>query len=239
MFFLAVVLMILATIPTGHAYFSNTVEEKEIDAVGNPYHRQERTDAVDGKDGTEGDDQDFSAAATGSSGDANIHTICKPHLETLIDPRHLIVQTMQVQADTFLEMTEAKVFSVPIPVYRMKQPSRLSEAELEFQMVLVKDLNKYGTGIVTSVPVEMEKAADSWFPGYFWSPLVMQCGPDSDVSQHVGWKFERLARNATLTLPHFYAVLVEVTKKERTNTVAAGVYVGGFQAPGWMASAVQ
>jgi len=83
-------------------------------------------------------------------------------LDKVLEPYQLVVTPMVTQADTFMELKYAKVLTVPVPVYRMKQPSRLSAKELEFQMVLVKELSAAGSQVVKEVPWPMEKAKDSW-----------------------------------------------------------------------------
>ena len=131
-------------------------------------------------------------------------------------------------------MTYAKVLTVPVPVYSMKQPARLSEAQLEFQLVLVKELGQ-STGI-QEVPFPMEKAMDSWFPGYYWAPLVLSCGENNNNWQHVGWKFTALHDNGgnSNRFSHFYALIVQIDTKKQ----AQALRIGGFKAPGWMVAAV-
>jgi hypothetical protein len=168
----------------------------------------------------------------------DIEVIPNPHgqacssrsLDGLLEPYHLITKPITTQADTFQELVYRKVMSVPIPIYRMKQPERLSGAQLEFQLVLVKDLARAGKALIHETPVEREQAMDSWFPGYYWTPLVMAC---SEAGwQHVGWKFT--AVQGSQTLQHFYALMVHMDEEESTQ----GIRIGGFKAPGWMVTAV-
>eukprot|EP00545_Synedropsis_sp_CCMP1620_P009858 CAMPEP_0119013140 /NCGR_PEP_ID=MMETSP1176-20130426/7998_1 /TAXON_ID=265551 /ORGANISM="Synedropsis recta cf, Strain CCMP1620" /LENGTH=190 /DNA_ID=CAMNT_0006966195 /DNA_START=56 /DNA_END=625 /DNA_ORIENTATION=- len=147
------------------------------------------------------------------------------NLDGLLEPYHLIIKPLTTQPDTFQELEFRKIMSVPVPVYRMKQPARLSEAQLEFQLVLVKDLAKAGRAAIHETPVEKERAMDSWFPGYYWTPLVMACA--EGAWQHVGWKFT--AVNESQGLPHFYALMVTIDEEETTE----GIRIGGFKAPGW------
>ena len=57
-------------------------------------------------------------------------------LDSFLEPYYLIRQPMVTQEDTFQEMVYAKVLGVPVPTYVMKQPERLSQAQLGFQMIL-------------------------------------------------------------------------------------------------------
>jgi hypothetical protein len=155
---------------------------------------------------------------------------CQASLDSFLEPYHLILQPMVTQADTFQELKHAKVMSIPVPIYRVKQPARLSEQQLEFQLVLVKELTTKAQAIVKEVQVPMDKAKDSWFPGYYWSPLIVQCGEGG--WQHVGWKFTALDENQGM--PHFYALMVQIDE----NKEAEGLRIGGFKAPGWMIGAI-
>eukprot|EP00543_Licmophora_paradoxa_P000503 CAMPEP_0202445182 /NCGR_PEP_ID=MMETSP1360-20130828/4058_1 /ASSEMBLY_ACC=CAM_ASM_000848 /TAXON_ID=515479 /ORGANISM="Licmophora paradoxa, Strain CCMP2313" /LENGTH=149 /DNA_ID=CAMNT_0049061365 /DNA_START=205 /DNA_END=654 /DNA_ORIENTATION=- len=147
---------------------------------------------------------------------------------------------MITQPDSFQAMSYAKVMSVPIPIYHMKQPNRISTLELEFQLALVKDLTMAGKSLVYESPVPMERAIDSWFTGYYWTPILMSCGAagvdaegTSGGYQHVGWKFTSLDEQES-TLPFFYALMIKRDDKKKSN----GVHIGGFRAPGWMAHAI-
>ena len=90
----------------------------------------------------------------------------------LLEPYYLMRNVVETQADTFQDVEFRKLWGVPIPIYHMKQPKRLSTAELDFQLILVKDLPKAGHALIHQVPVEAQKARDSWFPGYEWNPIV-------------------------------------------------------------------
>ena len=177
------------------------------------------------------DDQEIEAIANPSLPD-----VCSGNalLDRLLDPFQLITKPMMTQADTFQELSYAKVLTVPVPVYTMQQSARISESQLQFQLVLVKALSPMATRAVKEVPVPMERAVDSWFPGYYWTPLIMACGGD-DNWQHVGWKFTALENNdVNHAFSHFYALMVHMDPKETTQSVR----IGGFRAPGWMVGAV-
>lgn len=151
-------------------------------------------------------------------------------LDSLLEPAHLIVHPMATQQDTFQDLLYAKVLTVTVPVYRVKQPERLSPSELQFQLVLVRDLSRIGESTVLEVPVDQASARDSWFLGYEWAPLVMECA-EGDY-HHVGWKYDSLTNNQEM--PHFYALMVEIHQRERV----AEVLVGGSKAPMWMGAAL-
>ena len=161
------------------------------------------------------------------------HACASRRLDTLLEPYQLLTTPLATQGDTFRELVYRKVFSVPIPVYRMKQPLRLSASQLEFQLVLVKDLAHDAKGLIRETPVEQERAVDSWFPGYYWTPRVMACAVSNEGWQHVGWKFTALQDNKGLS--QFYALMVTMGEEEES---AQGILVGGFKAAGWMVNAV-
>jgi hypothetical protein len=163
--------------------------------------------------------------------------VCFSNLDGFLEPYYLLTNPLPTQPETFQELSYAKVMSVPVPVYRMKQPARLSEQQLEFQMVLVRDLSTAGKSNIHEVSVDFEKAKDSWFPGYYWSPLVLYCS-EANEYQHVGWKFTSLLdkqqRDADLP-SHFYALMVQMDDREKQ---ALGIRIVGFRAPAWMAAKI-
>lgn len=203
--------LLLAAFHVSDAFLVSVAEEQDVEVIANPH-----------------DTRDKGACQAGGGGVL---------LNKLLEPYQLIVTPMVTQADTLQELSYAKVLTVPVPVYKMKQPARISAAELEFQMVLVKDLGV--TSGIQEVPYPMEQALDSWFLGYYWSPLIMSCGNDN--WQHVGWKFTAVpAANHSILesnhnkLPHFFALVVQLDQKKATESVR----IGGFEAPGWMVGAV-
>jgi hypothetical protein len=151
---------------------------------------------------------------------------CSASLQYLLQPHFLLTKPKMTQEDTFQEITFAKVLTVPVPIYRMKQPHRLSAKELGFSLVLVRDLatqvNVYET------PVEPERALDSWFVGFMWTPIVYKC---SNSVLHIGWKFTSVNGNER---DSFYALLVNINERQKTNMIQ----IGSLQAPGWMAALV-
>mmetsp|Transcript_125052 Transcript_125052/g.186781 ORF Transcript_125052/g.186781 Transcript_125052/m.186781 type:complete len:202 (-) Transcript_125052:184-789(-) len=156
---------------------------------------------------------------------------CVPNLDSFLEPYFLLTKPLATQEDTFQELSYTKIMGVPIPTYRMKQPKRLSDAELQYQLVLVKDLSAYGKSQIKTASVEMERAKDSWFPGYYWNPLFMYC-PQANELQHVGWKF--MALDSKNPLPFFYALMAKI--EERRKGGEAVHTIVGFRAPGWVAS---
>ena len=159
---------------------------------------------------------------------------CASNLDGIFEPYYLLTKPIPTQPDTFQELGHTKIFSVSVPVYRMKQPARISERQLEFQLILVSELSASGKSTIQPVEVDMEVAKDSWFPGYYWSPLVMHCPENMNKYQHVGWKFTALNPEAA-DRPHFYALMVHIEEKEKQ---AIEIRIGGFRAPGWMANKV-
>ena len=163
----------------------SSLEEKELDVITNPHD------------------------------DANQEvTSCSASLQLLMQPHYLITKPMSTQVDTFQEITFLKVLSVPVPIYRMKQPYRLSSAEYGFSLVLVRDLPTHMN--VHETPVERERALDSWFVGYMWVPIVYRCSNNSDL--HIGWKFTSVNDNGN---EFFYALLVDINKRQKTGWMVA------------------
>lgn len=156
---------------------------------------------------------------------------CSSNLESLLEPYHLITKPLHTQRDTFLELIYRKILSVPIPIYRMKQPLRISTAELEFSLILVKDLTKSGKTQIQEMPVDRDSSLDSWFIGYSWTPLAMGCGNVEGGYQHVGWKFTAIGgEGQQQALSCFYALMVNYHDKE--GGLENMIRIGGFRIPG-------
>lgn len=197
--------LVLLTVPS--KCLPLDVEQVEIEVNGNPHIEKRNNDA-----------------------ESCNQSSCQPQL--LLEPYRIIQTPMSnLQPDTLIEIKTAKVLSVPVPVYHFKQPARISEKELPFQLVLVSDIGtKNG---LHEISVHPSKAADSWFVGYQWSPIVCEkCGE----YVHVGWKF-------TSGTDFFYALIVDVNERKReTEGIAIGtlgeLLVAGVRAPGWMVSAL-
>lgn len=177
-------------------------------------------------------------------------TTCATMVDFFVESQYLLTKPLVTQKDTFQDLGYAKIMNVPVPVYRMKQPERIAKAQLEFELILVQELSEYGLSSIREVPVNFEQAKDSWFPGYFWSPLVMDCPGEKVVqvegeishesaSQHVGWKFEAWGykREDPSAVPHFYALMVRTETKKKL--LEERVYLAGFKAPGWMSKQSQ
>ena len=177
-------------------------EEKEFEVIANPH-------------------QDGSCGSNGNGAVRNPRS-----LDSFLEPYFLLRHPLTTQPDTFQDLKFAKVMGIPIPVYHMKQPARLSAAELPFELVLVRDLTRTGKDQIqmdTSVP--MERARDSWFPGYYWQPLYMTIADGGH--EHVGWKFIAMDPD-TASLPYFYALMVRMDQKTRQGE--ASFVIQGFQA---------
>jgi hypothetical protein len=188
-----------------HGFLTSTEQEKEFEVIPNPH-----------------------------SSDKN--NVCfSNNLDGFLEPYYLLTKPLPTQPDTFQDLSYAKVMTVPVPLYRMKQPARVSHNELEFQLVLVRELSSTGKSNIHAVTVELELAKDSWFPGYYWSPLVMAC-PETNDLQHVGWKFTALVEDSQNNdLPHFYALMVRIDDREKKGVQ---ISIGGVRAPGWMAAQI-
>lgn len=188
--------------------FTGSAEDNEIEVIPNPYDQSEATKTCS----------------------------TNAQLEGLLEPAHLLTQPILTQGDTFVSIEFARVLTVPVPVYSMKQPWRISPAELEFQLVLVTKVSATADASLETVPVDPDAAADSWFPGYTWEPVIMTCGDESSPGyQHVGWKFTAMEGN-TGAMPSFYALMVQFDKTHKVMPMAVGL--GGFKAPGWMVTAI-
>lgn len=111
----------------------NSVEEKEIEVIPNPH---DPYDAVKS---------------------------CPTRLDWLLEPYNLITKPLTTQADTFHGLTYAKVLTVPVPVYSMKQPARISSSEFQFQLVLVNQVSTAATSFLHEIPIDLKVAKDSWF----------------------------------------------------------------------------
>lgn len=191
---IAVLVLFYFTVAVTEGIFTFVTNDNEIEVIPNPYGHSK------------------------SSACASIA------LQELLQPNQLIITPMQAQPDTLQEVTYLKVFTVPIPIYSMKQPIRISEAELKFHLVLVKSILPSAENLIHEHPVPMVKAMDSWFPGYYWTPIMMSCGK-GDSFEHVGWKFTSVDGNAET--PHFYALMVQTENKEK----APGLRIAGFALP--------
>jgi hypothetical protein len=98
-------------------------------------------------------------------------------------------------------------------------------------MVLMQ--NVVMDGSVETLPVDAKQAVDSWFPGYYWSPLICtKC----DTPLHLGWKFTPVSADAQVS---FFALIVDYAgdRKQQQNSVFVDVAEElriGVQAPSWM-----
>lgn len=177
-----------------------------------------------------------SSSALFATKDTDLEVISNPHsdvdhvavkrsaaLDGLLEPYQLIVQPLLTQPDTFQELVYHTVLTVPVPVYRMKQPARLSARQLEFDLILVRKLGSdSAASTMVELPVDRQQAMDSWFPGFYWTPLIIKCNNNDDSRdwKHVGWKFTAndvgdTPNTQAAALPHFYALMVHVNDEEK------------------------
>lgn len=107
------------------------------------------------------------------------------------------------QSDTFHGMRFAKTKSgTQVAMYDFTQSRRLSEAELPFSVVPVRDV----PGLLTSSAYN----DDSWFVGYSWQVIgtVNSCGE----LIHLGWRY-------TSPTDTFLALIVRADERQRSLTV--------------------
>ena len=192
---LRLVLAVILLAPT--CALLRSLEEKEIDVIPNPHDDANQEEVM---------------------------TSCSASLQSLMQPHYLITKPiMTTQVDTFQEITYAKVLSVSVPIYRMKQPRRLSSAEYGFSLILVRDLATHAN--VHETHVDRERALDSWFVGYRWAPIIYGCSKNNSDNLHVGWKFTRRSdvNNDNNGNEFFYALLVDINKRQKTGWMVAHV----------------
>jgi hypothetical protein len=181
----------------------------------------------------------LSSASSSSSSSSWGHcssTNCVSNLQNLLDPAKIVMHVLKTQKDTLKEIemvTLSKSSSSSsssssnirtIPIYTFQQPDRISTRQLPFQLLLVTELTITAPHGITTV--DQKTASDSWFPGYYWSVVVV-CDCASFTFQHVGWKFT--SEQDSYEESSFYALIVHLDKKETQQ-----VRVFGMQAPGWM-----
>mmetsp|Transcript_19748 Transcript_19748/g.27723 ORF Transcript_19748/g.27723 Transcript_19748/m.27723 type:complete len:211 (-) Transcript_19748:147-779(-) len=144
---------------------------------------------------------------------------------------NLALDPVETQADTFLSLVHKPFMGVKVPVFQFKQPSRLSELQLPFKIVRMRHIDQDG---LVQIPVPAQMAADSWFPGYSWAPVV--CTSCKQVT-HLGWKFTSKSGRDS-----FYGLIVSYGEN---NAGAAGIVDKiaealqvGVHAPEWMTAFV-
>mmetsp|Transcript_2011 Transcript_2011/g.4393 ORF Transcript_2011/g.4393 Transcript_2011/m.4393 type:complete len:233 (+) Transcript_2011:88-786(+) len=215
----AILVAVLQAAATTNAHLLSSTEESEVRVVPNPHSSCPHDEAT-------------SEAHPGCGAPASS---CETSF--LLSPHQIIRTRMATQSDTLVEVTSKRVLSASVPVYRFRQPARLSPLELPFRLILVRDIDAAPKGSLHHIPVHPSAAADSWFPGYAWSPVVYSgCGEGGPV--HVGWRF------ANSSGEFFYALIVDAKDEERTavsfgvagalgEAIAESLNVG-TRAPGWM-----
>ena len=220
-------LLLLCTIAVAQslAFFQPSLEEQEIEVTTNPHDKS-----------ASNDNHDLNSSLS--------------VVQDLLSPHLLLRHILPTQPDTFVRIRHAKVLTQPVPVYTMQQPARLNAEQLQFDMVLVRDLASHQH--VRQVAVaNVQASRDSWFPGYAWNPIIVAIPQQEEGNkqeegaptcqdgiryQHVGWKFTAVtaAEAGDEKNDVFYALLVNVDERR----VRDPIYVGGFTAAQWMVNAI-
>ena len=155
-----------------------------------------------------------------------------PHL-FLLAP---VALGLKRQADTFLRVDPHSHAGVPVNIFHFKQPSRLSHLELPFGIALVSGVDERGLMSFAAPPSD---AADSWFPDYSWSHVLM-CSHGEDSGLHLGWRFVRKPGASWAGPLEFIALIVRPDKSselEGDSRARRGVgqeLAVGIEAPAWM-----
>ena len=178
--------------------------------------------------------------------------------ETLLPPP--IAASLSVQADTFVKVRSRKHLDIPVEVFTFRQPARLSDLTLPFDLALVSGVDPSG---LVEVPTPSASAADSWFPDYSWTHYVVCLGGTDETArhQHLGWRFTKKQGHESRPGPETFVALIVTGREEaEAEAEAAGrvrVRVAdaqrdggeadeepltslpvGVEAPGWMAAMV-
>jgi transposase InsO family protein len=67
------------------------------------------------------------------------------------------------------------------------------------------------------MPVERERALDSWFMGYMWTPIFYGCSKNNS-NLHIGWKFTSVNENNNGgNNEFFYALIIDINKGQKTG----------------------
>ena len=155
-----------------------------------------------------------------------------PHL-FLLAP---VALGLKRQADTFLRVDAHSHAGVPVSIFHFKQPARLSHLELPFGIALVSGVDERGLMSFAAPPSD---AADSWFPDYSWTHVLM-CSHGEDGGLHLGWRFVRKPGASWAGPLEFIALIVRPDKSsELEDSSRARRGVGqelevGIEAPAWM-----
>ena len=154
-----------------------------------------------------------------------------PHL-FLLAP---VALGLKRQEDTFLRVDPHFHAGVPVNIFHFKQPSRLSHLELPFGIALVSGVDERGLMSFAAPPSD---AADSWFPDYSWSHVLM-CSHGEDSGLHLGWRFVRKPGASWAGPLEFIALIVRPDKSSEEDSRARRGVGGqelavGIEAPAWM-----
>eukprot|EP00435_Cladocopium_sp_Y103_P071584 s72_g37.t2 len=103
-------------------------------------------------------------------------------------------------------MEEHEVHGLKVSLYNFKQPARLSELQLPFKLLLLRQVDQTDLELLE---VPSKDALDSWFPGFAWSILLCKrC-----EGRHLGWKFTPTGDGVP-----FYALIVEAAKEDELES---------------------
>ena len=154
-----------------------------------------------------------------------------PHL-FLLGP---VALGLKRQADTFLRVDSHSHAGMPVNVFHFKQPARLSHLELPFGIALVSGVDERGLMSFAAPPSD---AADSWFPDYSWTHVLM-CSHGEESGLHLGWRFVRKPGASGAGPSEFIALIVRPDKASepeggRARRGAGQELAVGIEAPAWM-----
>eukprot|EP00538_Stauroneis_constricta_P000080 CAMPEP_0119545466 /NCGR_PEP_ID=MMETSP1352-20130426/215_1 /TAXON_ID=265584 /ORGANISM="Stauroneis constricta, Strain CCMP1120" /LENGTH=230 /DNA_ID=CAMNT_0007590013 /DNA_START=501 /DNA_END=1193 /DNA_ORIENTATION=+ len=162
-----------------------------------------------------------------SRGSCNASESCVSNLQELFDPEMAMTQIKSTQHDTIDGIVHADLGDHRIPLYRFRQPQRISEEQLPFQLALVNTIRQPHR---ISHAASHRIARDSWFPGYYWS-MTLICHCKNHTYHQVGWKF---TSNEVGDDDSFYALIVAAPDSSKRTPTAFNIL--SQQAPGWMLS---
>ena len=148
--------------------------------------------------------------AEGNPYDASAQPACCP--AQAMPPHAFLMDELALsrQEDTFVHVRQRKHLGKAVHVFTFKQPHRLSEQELPFDLVLVRgEIPSEG---IVEIPAPAPESSDSWFPDYTWSHFVI-CST-GDRPHHLGWRFSRKASARGAGPDSFVALIVRPIQKE-------------------------
>ena len=203
-------LLILISASLANVVAFSTAGGGVVEATGNPHIE------------SSGTPEKCNSGASGASGG------CVPQITV----ESVVSLPLATQSDTHMRTLQVKHQGIPLTIYLFKQPSRLSDLELPFKILPLRQLDLTN---IFEIIVDPKDALDSWFPGYVWSILVCTTANGSEGQTHIGWKF-------TGPTDSFYGVIVDYKENEEevavgplsiSEIIAEGLSIG-MPAPAWM-----